>query len=363
MLDHNQHGNTIPPQFHRLLFFSVETAPTPDDTIALEAALRSLERTYPWGPGGLLFLAAWGPAYFTSIRDGAPPIEWPEALSDLETPELDAFDLCLHLAADDEARLAAVEAALVEGAPLTGRDGLPGDTLARLPALLRHRETRTGFVGDGLPAARQNVDGIPAGEPVHPSAPLFMGFGSGFRKNQASEDDVTIAAGEFAGGTTMHVSRLRLELNDWYGALDQEQRGQHMFAPHLTSHDIARFTDDPDSGPGLIEFDARRFGMVGHAQLVAGARRNEQPLILRRDFNSVDGGEAGLHFVALQRTVEDFNEVRRAMNGVDAPSWSRGIEERENNGIKRFIAVTHRANYLVPPRAQRSFPGLGLADA
>jgi len=352
VLGHSQHGNAIPPRFHRLLFFSLQTTPAPDDAIALEAALRTLEGAYPWAPEGLLTVAGWGPAYFASIRDGEPPVEWPEPLSDQETPELDAYDLCLHLASDDEARLTVIEAALIDG------DRLPNGTQARLPSVLRHGETRTGFVGDGLPAAHQDVEGIPPGDLVHPTAPLFMGFGSGFVKNQASEDNVTIVSGEFAGGTTMHISRLRLDLEDWYGVLDQEERGQRMFAPHLTSHDIADFTDDPDSGPGLAEFDARRYGIVGHAQLVGGARRDDQPIILRRDFNTVDGGQAGLHFVALQRSIEDFNEVRRAMNGADAPGWSGSIEERTNNGIKRFIEVTHRANYLVPTRAQRSFPGL-----
>ena len=43
-----------------------------------------------------------------------------------------------------------------------------------------------------------------------------MGFKSGLKKNQATEDNVTIAGGPFAGGTTMHNSYMRLRLDSWY---------------------------------------------------------------------------------------------------------------------------------------------------
>ncbi len=57
-----------------------------------------------------------------------------------------------------------------------------GRARSRSRAALRWRETRTGFVGDGLPAAHQNVGGIPAGRPVAATAPLFMGFKSNLRR-------------------------------------------------------------------------------------------------------------------------------------------------------------------------------------
>ena len=50
-------------------------------------------------------------------------------------------------------------------------------------------------MGTGLPAQRQDVNGIPAGRPVPGDSPLFMGFKSGLRRNQATEDSVTIADG------------------------------------------------------------------------------------------------------------------------------------------------------------------------
>ncbi|MGH3248629.1 MAG: DUF7405 family protein, partial [Trebonia sp.] len=111
-------GNPVPPRFSRLLFFDVNGTPTPARARTLEAALRTLERGYQWRPSGLLLAAAWGPSYFTDVLRVAAPIPSATALSDFEEPAADGYHLCLHLASDDESRLAAVEAALTRGTPI-----------------------------------------------------------------------------------------------------------------------------------------------------------------------------------------------------------------------------------------------------
>jgi hypothetical protein len=344
-------GNPISPRFDRLLLFDVDGRPTPAHARLLEAALRTLERTYRWGPNGLLFTAGWSPGYFERGLGVRPPIPYAQALSDFELPAIDDYDLCLHLACDHEDRLAAVEAALIHGAPLPGADG-PLD----LSPALRWRETRTGFTGPGLPAQRQEVGGIPPGHPVSKSAPLFMGFKSSLRRNQASEDDVTILGGPFAEGTTMQVSYMRLRLDSWYRDLDQNQRIARMYAPQVTAEQVAHFTSDAESDPNLLEQAINHYGVIGHAQTSARARRNGKPLILRRDFNTVDGGQAGLHFVSVQRTIEDFVTTRSAMNATSAQLQNPAITDTVNNGINEFMFVLKRANYILPARAQRSFP-------
>lgn len=344
-------GNRVAPRHDRLLFFDVHGSPTPARARVLEAALRSLERRFAWGPSGLLFTAGWGPSYFREALHTASPIPRARALSDFEQPAIDDYHLCLHLACDDEARLADVEAALVHGARLPGADG-PLD----LSSALRWHETRTGFVGVGLPAAHQEVGGIPSGTPVSRQAPLFMGFPSNRRRNQASEDAVTIPSGPLAGATTMHVSYMRLRLASWYDELNTRERVARMYAPQVTPHEAARFTADAASDPRQIQQAISRYGVVGHAQASARARRNGRPLILRRDFNTVDGGQAGLHFIALQRTIEDFVTTRQAMNASDAQLQNPAISDTVNNGINEFIFVLKRANYLLPVRAERSFP-------
>jgi hypothetical protein len=358
-LARDEYGNAVPPRFNRLLFFDVSGSPTPARARLLEAALRTLERTWPWAPSGLLFTAGWGHAYFTGALGVASPVPAATALSGFELPAIDDYHLCLHLASDDEARLAAIEAALVHGAPLPGADGP-----LHIAAALAWRETRTGFTGAGLPAARQDAGGIPAGHPVPAGSPLFMGFKSGLRRNQASEDDVTIPGGPFAGGTTMHASYMRLRLGDWYGQLSQPERVARMYAPQVTPAQAASFTTDAESSPGLLGQAITRYGVIGHAQASARARRAGRPVILRRDFDTTDHGQAGLHFVSVQRTIADFTATRTAMNATSAQLANPAITDTVNNGINEFIFVTKRGNYLLPPRGQRSFPLLpGRQDA
>ncbi|MGH3265899.1 MAG: DUF7405 family protein, partial [Trebonia sp.] len=264
----DSHGNPISPRFDRLLFFDLLDKPTEGDVRRLESSLRTLERLYPWGPQGLLFTAGWGPHYFEDVLGITTPIPKPKALSDFELPTFDHYDLCLHLACDNEQRLADVELALVNGRRL------PGAASVDLSSVLRWRETRTGFVGTGLPAARQDVNGIPAGRPVRKTSPLFMGFKSGFKKNQATEESITIPSGPFAGGTTMHVSYMRLRLDSWYGILDDKERVARMYAPEVTPAQVDRFTDDAASQPDHYAQAATRYGVIGHAQTSARARRH-----------------------------------------------------------------------------------------
>jgi hypothetical protein len=335
------HGNPIAPRFDRLLFFDVIDKPTSAHIRTLESALRALERAYPWGPDGLLFTAGWSPHYFEHVLGVRSPIPHATELSAFELPTFDNYDTCLHLACDDEKRLADVELKLVH------RD---------LSGVLRWRETRTGFVGTGLPAAHQHVNGIPAGNYVAKASPLFMGFKSGFKKNQATEHDVTIPNGPFAEGTTMHVSYMRLRLDSWYRLLDDKERTARMYAPEVTPADVARFTDDAPSDPGKYSDAATRYGVVGHSQTSARARRNGKPRIIRRDFNTVDGGLAGLHFVAVQQSIADFVTTRKAMNAANASYLNPAITDTVNNGINEFIFVLKRANYILPSRRLRSFP-------
>jgi hypothetical protein len=353
-------GNPLPPMFSRLVFFDVIGTPTAAHARLLEAALRTLERGYEWMPSGLLFTAGWGPAYFTHALKVAAPIPVATALSDFEQPSIDDYHLCLHLASDDEARLTAIEAALTRG---TSIPYFRAEGSLDISGVLRWRGSRSGFVGTGLPAERQDVGGIPSGQPVPADAPLFMGFKSALSRNQATEDDVTIPAGPFADGTTMHASYLRLRLDTWYAQLSQRERVARMYAPQVTPEQAGAFTTDAKSDPDLLGQAITRYGVIGHSQAAARARRDDKPIILRRDFDTINGGTAGLHFVSLQRTIADFVATRTAMNATSAQLRNPSITDTVNNGINEFIFVLNRGNYVLPTRSQRSFPALspGLA--
>jgi hypothetical protein len=350
-LNRDGDGNPVAPRVDRLLFFDVRGRPTDRHARVLEAALRTLERRYRWGPDGLLFTVGWGPGYFTTLLKLDSPVPRARALSDFELPAIDDYQLCLHLAGDDQSRLVEIEAALLHGAPLQGADG-PLD----LSAALEWRETRTGFVGAGLPAAHQDTGGIPSGRPVAPTSPLFMGFKSNLRRNQATEDAVTITDGAFTDGTTMHVSYMRLRLDSWYGDLSDRERVARMYGPEVSPEQVKHFTTDAESHPQLLGQAINRYGVIGHSQSSARARRNGKPVILRRDFNTTDGGQAGLHFVSLQRTIQDFVTTRNAMNASSAQLQNPAITDTVNNGINEFIFVLRRGNYIIPNRSDRSFP-------
>ena len=358
-------GNVRPPRHHVLLHLDYDGDPA-EDRDAVETALRSLERAYEWSNDGLLFTLGYSPAYFER-RGGTPEgvdLPRPEALSDLEDPTLDEPAAILHLASDHaQVVIEADEAMKGE------RDTANGEPVAAaLTDAFSVADRRTGFVGAGLPADNQDVSGVPDSEPVDEDAPLYMGFKSDFEASQATEDRVTVQSGPFAGGTTQHVSHIDLDLRQWYEQDSREQREAKMFCPvHAEEDRIEGTGENLGTSPQLedsppAEQTAREDGIVGHGQKLKSVREDGRPIILRRDFDSTDGGRAGLHFLALQREISDFATTRDAMNADDI-SDETAVGRRTNNGIRQYLSVTHRGNYLLPPRELRALPTPEGGDA
>ena len=366
-LSTDDRDNHLGPR-HRVLLlldYAREGEPTAADRETMERALQSLERAYPRrhdGEVGLLFTVSYSPPYFGRFAESLPgsvDLQEPRALAPFEDPELDAPDAVVHLASDyGSVVLAAEEALLGEVEAVNGR---PMD--ATLDGVFDLAERRTGFVGEGLPADHQDVAGIPDSKPVREDAPLYMGFKSGFSKNQATEERVTIGGGPFSGGTTQQLSLLRLHLDQWYEQDSRRHRVATMFCPVHADEGLVEGTGEnlgdtslmEERGcPAHTERDARESGVVGHSQKSARAREDGSPLMIRRDFNSTDGEEATLHFLSLQRGIEDFVKTREAMNGTDLAGGAVG--QRQNNGILQYVTVERRGNFLVPPRRLRSLP-------
>jgi hypothetical protein len=338
-------GNRTAPRHHRLVHLELAGPATVAAAAALEDGLRAIEASAPAGPNGLLIVVGWGPAWF-NVLDRPSPVPEPAALTADEAPDLDRFVACVHLASDHERFVKAAEALLRRA--------------IRSPLAVADR--RAGFTAAGMPRRLSGtLNGLPEGHP-RKSAPLFMGFASGFARNQARETDVAIVDGPWAGGTTMHVSVLSLALATWYGSLTEEQRVARMFAPQVTLDRVLSPGDGIDP-PADVVTTAQRHGLVGHAQSMAALRRNGRPRILRRDFNGVDGRQPLVHFIALQRSIEDFVLTRQAMAAAKAVAADRRVTPQINNGINEWITTRSRANYLVPPRTRRTCPGLAGWDA
>ncbi|CAI49606.1 uncharacterized protein NP_3030A [Natronomonas pharaonis DSM 2160] len=353
-------GNLVAPEHHVLLPLSLATDIDDDARTQVETAFQSLERAYEYSPEGLLFAVGYSHAYFDERVDSDPPIPEPTALTSMETPEFDTFDAVIHLASNHPHVVLEAEEALV--GDVDAPNGTPME--ATLSGVFEPAEPRrTGFLGPGLPTQHTDLDGVP--DSIPEDAPFFMGFRSGFTESQAPEDRVTIQDGPFAGGTTMHISSLGLQLRTWFEQDSHFQRVAKMFSPeHAHNESVGEIGERLGTETGVAgdiaeatESHARNQGMVGHAQKAARARDEDgTPPLLRRDFNTVDGDQPGVHFVSLQRTVDEFVEVRDAMTGADLAG--DGVGQRLNNGILQYIFVRRRGNFIVPPREDRSLPSL-----
>jgi len=356
-------GNTRMARHHVLLLLDYEGngVPTDGDRQQVADALTSLERACAWGTDGLMFTLGYTPSYFERFDAGPAGVELPDptALAPFEDPAFDTPDALLHLASDHESVVLAAEEAL-KGNRRTVNDR---EMAATFDGVFSEADRRTGFIGAGLPADNQDVDGIPDSDPVPEDAPLFMGFNSGFDGNQASEDRVSIESGPFAGGTTQHLSRIRLQLQQWYEQDSRDQRVSKMFCPaHAdegrvegTGENLGTDSAIEDCGENVVE-ESRREGVVGHAQKLSRARDDDDsPRLLRRDFDSTDGGEAAVHFLSLQASIADFVATKTAMNGTDVADDS-AVGQRVNNGILQYMRVERRGNYLLPPRELRALP-------
>ncbi|MFW5905722.1 MAG: DUF7405 family protein [archaeon] len=367
-LPEDEYGNTVPPRHRILLLFDLETEGEPDRSARerTRLAFETLERAYPRSNDGLLFTVSYSRRYFDRFEESlssSVDLPDPTALAPFEDPTLDRSNVVVHLGSDYGQVLLAAERAL-----LGERDEVNDvDVAASLDDDFVLVDRRTGFVGEGLPGEHQDVDGVPDSPAIPDESPMFMGFKSGFERTQASEDRVTIQRGPFTGGTTQQLSAIDLHLDQWYGQDSRFHREASMFCPHLadagaiegagenlgTSASMSRCP--AHSSEELLEA-AEEDGVVGHSQKMVRARDDRGPRLLRRDFNSTDGGRARLHFLSLQRSITDFVETRRAMNGSDVAE-STPVGRRTNNGLLQYVTVRRRGNYLVPPRESRALPG------
>jgi hypothetical protein len=352
-------GNVRPAEHHVLVPLSLADDVDIDEESrgTTESALRTLERAYEWSSDGLLFTIGYTPAYFERFEDDLPDtVDLPEPtpLASNEDPAFDEFDALVHLASDRPDVVLEAEEGLFGDRDTVNDHGIETDLSGVFDRLEDRR--RTGFVGEGLPADHADVPGVP--DSVPEDAPFFMGFRSGFANSQASEDRVTIEDGPFAGGTTQHVSSMDINLEQWFDQENHYQRVSKLFSPdHADEDAVGEVGEALDDDSGLTderiaatETDARTRGVVGHAQKAARAREDGAPILLRRDFNTVDGDRPGLHFLSLQREIGEFVRVREAMNGDDLDVATA------NNGILHYLFVDRRGNFLLPPRSQRALP-------
>lgn len=378
----------------------------------LEATLREIDARFdPARPSGLGVIVAWALPYFRRYVPGPAAAHLPVDLrtteerggrtlavtdavrfpSDPESAVLEENDFAVVLRSDYLGHIDAGTRMLL--------DGLGEDVTVT--------SVRKGFVGGGfggaqsLPKRMAMAARVPGAEQIPDSAELFMGFLSTHAVSQGPAQGANLETwpdltdqwpdGYFRYGTTMHLSHVVEDLVTWY-ARDFPSRVAQMFRPGLEAAPGDQFLPQgPAEAQDLadVQQDAASGGPVGHAGSLQPVTRlqatttdnygNVHPpgtaIFQRADSNTVDNpfafsaqpardrqsptGAAGIHFVGLASTSDITNRMRLAMDGSYACGSGRQCPvtaDPKAPGINPVIQATHRQNFLVPPRINRSFP-------
>lgn len=268
---------------------------------------------------------------------------------------------------------------------------------------------RLGFVGGGfgggrsLPKQMATAAKIPGAESIPESAELFLGFNSSQQKALGPTSIANLEAipglcamqsGYFTHGTTMHLSHLYEDLEAWYSQSDFATRVARSFRPGLhVPAGTQTISEDGQANPTNVETlaqvqgDLSTYNAVGHSATMQPVSRLQAPMIdtygnkypagtpipQRADFNTLDNPfffsadpekdgyslspAAGLHFVVFAPTSDAFHRTRRSMDGQYPSGATLNIGPRDpHQGFNAILQTTHRQNFLVPPRAHRSFP-------
>ena len=360
----------------------------------LEDALAELESRYPATPAGLGVTVAWGLPYFRRHV----PAQW-ERLQPVD--------------------VRAQHAGAARRGPLLERPGghraraerRRGPAPQRQPRRDRRRRrrrssttstcfekttVRRGFAGGGLPSKLAVAAGVPGADLIPPEAELFLGFTSTLRENLgpsriANLETLGLARipqGYFTHGTHMHLSHIHENLERWYVNTAHDDRVQTTFRPGLSragrnAHGAPgrrAGVDRRRRAPRLPRRTARsataarsrprRGSRAGTSAPTGRSTRREPrsrsaPTSTRSTTRSPGAPTAassadpaaGVHFVVFNPTSDDFNRVRRAMDGELPDGTTLAFEPRaEGQGFNSILRTTRRQNFLVPPRAHRSFP-------
>lgn len=411
---HNHVPVAVVPLWHAAVTARLAFAPDDRDTLIaahrrLDGALAEIENVYPLQPGGIFIQVAYGARYFreripAKLTDELMPksllpgTEGQWALVDSIRFPMDPHDLlledneiCFHFKSDYREHIEDVMRVLFQPGQQT-LNGIPADN-AYVGDLLTVTSLRRGFAGRDMPRRIGRRLRIPGADRIPAGAMLFMGFTSSHVHGLAAGDlpsfetlpGYTDATPDsyFAHGTAMHLSHIAIDLQRWYEFTPKE-RLQRMFHPRRAETEEIL---SPDQAPATSTFkdqrdaDAAEHKLVGHNEQMQFLSRLEHEtttaygqklekgtvFFLRQDFDTVENPfgfwadgtvssepRAGVHFFGFGPSAQHFERMRKEMDSQDLKSQHNLAEE--NLGFTKMLITTHRQNYLLPPRAHRSFP-------
>lgn len=411
--DHKGVPVAVPPAWHAVvtakLAFSPDAATLRTAQRRLARALEEVESIFPLQPNGLFTQVAYGLPYFERclprelVEQHMPKalecgyagrwaiigaVRFPKDPADII---LESNDICFHFKSDYRDNIsAAIRALFHPGARYL--NGIPAES-ASVADLFRVTSIRCGFLGKNLPKIVATRERIPDAEKIPDGAMLFMGFTSSHvhglaQGNLPSFETIPgytdlAPSSYFADGTSMHLSHILLDLEVWY-QLDHSARLSRMFNPRRTEGpDVLSPSHAPDTSTfkEQLERDAQSYKVVGHnAQMQHLSRVGKETTtvygeklvrgtvtFLRQDFATIENPfdywsdgpismvpRPGVHFVGMTPSAQLFEQVRREMDAVELQQ-RYGLTD-EDVGFTKFLVTTHRQNFLLPPRAHRSFP-------
>jgi hypothetical protein len=384
----------------------------------LEAALVKVESPYPSTAAGVTIVVAWGLPYFQTfvngpwqakgprdltlprLENGQPPFAVLDAIrfpSDPSSVVLEDNHVAFKIRSDKPSIVQSIETQLFAD-PNSG---------AYVGDLFDLTSKRIGFAGRGFgttSAAKTLALAakVPDADKIPDRAQLMMGFTSTQPDALGPDNIVSFETlkgvtdqwpnGYFARGCAMHLSHLNLNITSWYGK-SYAERVQRMFRPTTTATDgVVTVPNGAAQVATLqqVKDDAANLHMAGHNSALQQATRLGADVVdnysrlrkkgtgvpEREDFNTLDNpftwyvdangtvqqppaNRPGLHFAVFVPTSGKFHIARTAMDGI-LPDGTNlrtqyGLTDADI-GFNAEMEATHRQNYLVPPRAHRSFP-------
>jgi hypothetical protein len=390
----------VPPLHHEVVTarLTLDRSDLTSAKESFEQVLSRLDRDYAPTPAGLGLTVAWGLPYFDRLVPAAARRYLPDdrravksALTDARrfpsdpaATVLEQNDLAILLRSDQRANI--------------------DDALDRIrkSGLLTVTSLRRGVVGGSLegghslPRQMAVAANLPGADLIPEHSELFLGFtstqraafGPGKIANFETLGYIDLRGSDyFREGTHMHLSHIDEDLEAWYVNFEFDERVTTAFRPGL---DVPANTQVVAQGPEQVSSvdevrrQYRKTGRIGHSASIqttsrlladaVGADGTHYPkgtaVPIRADFNTLDnpffyseqpnvieeGPATGLHFVVFNPSSDDFARNRLAMDGVLPDGTVQLAPGARGQGFNSILTTTHRQNFLVPPRRNRSFP-------
>ena len=386
----------------------------------LEAALVKVEKPYPSTAAGVTIVVAWGLPYFSGYVNGPWQAKGPRDLSlpmvdgqrqfavldairfpsDPASTVLEDNHVALKIRSDKQSIVQSIETQLFAD---QNSGAYVGD-------LFDLTSKRIGFAGRGFgtTSAAKTLAlaaGVPDAGRIPDRAQLMMGFTSTQIEALGPDNIVSFEtlrgltdqfpSGYFARGCAMHLSHLNLDIQSWYGK-SYADRVQRMFSPSTAVPADPNTVTVPNGAAQVatlqqVKDDALNKRLAGHNSALQMAtrlgadtvdnygrlRKKGSAVPEREDFNTLDNpfswyvdangtvqqpvaNRPGLHFAVFVPASGKFHIARTAMDGVlpDGTNLRAAPYNLSDSeiGFNSEMEATHRQNYLVPPRAHRSFP-------